>query len=232
VTKKIDKLVNTSSAVMQQRVEPKTSLDDFPTPPWATRALCEWMLSKGKDLKTMSVREPAANRGHMVKPLCEYFEKVDASDIHDYGYGYPVKNYLTDETFSDINFTITNPPFILAREFAQKALRTSTDGVAIIVRLAFIEGKDRFYNLFKDNPPSYLLQFVERVGMVKGTIIKDTGSATAYCWLVWFKDDTSTETKINWIEPCKVSLEKDDDYPTVPTSSPELSTFNQLFEEE
>jgi hypothetical protein len=34
---------NRSSAVMQQRSEPHDSLDDFPTPPWATRALCEFL---------------------------------------------------------------------------------------------------------------------------------------------------------------------------------------------
>ncbi len=34
---------NRSSAVMQQRSEPHDSLDDFPTPPWATRALCEYI---------------------------------------------------------------------------------------------------------------------------------------------------------------------------------------------
>jgi hypothetical protein len=32
---------NTSHAVMAQRSEAKDSLDDFPTPPWATRALIE-----------------------------------------------------------------------------------------------------------------------------------------------------------------------------------------------
>ena len=37
---------NRSSAVMQQRKEPHDSLDDFPTPPWATRALCE-VIAKG-----------------------------------------------------------------------------------------------------------------------------------------------------------------------------------------
>ena len=35
---------NTSHAVMAQRVEPKDSADDFPTPPWATRALVEHVL--------------------------------------------------------------------------------------------------------------------------------------------------------------------------------------------
>ena len=30
---------NVSTAVMQRRIEPHDSLDFFPTPPWATRAL-------------------------------------------------------------------------------------------------------------------------------------------------------------------------------------------------
>lgn len=38
---------NTSTAVMQRRVEAHDSLDDFPTPPWATRALCEWLEAQG-----------------------------------------------------------------------------------------------------------------------------------------------------------------------------------------
>lgn len=38
---------NRSTAVMQRRVEPLDSLDDFPTPPWATRALCEWLEKPG-----------------------------------------------------------------------------------------------------------------------------------------------------------------------------------------
>jgi hypothetical protein len=44
---------NRSSAVMQQRSEPHDSLDDFPTPPWATRALCVW-LSKYHELRKQS----------------------------------------------------------------------------------------------------------------------------------------------------------------------------------
>jgi hypothetical protein len=55
---------------MQQRSEPHDSLDDFPTPPWATRALCEWLRDFHEEqMHTMNVREPAANRGHMVKVL-------------------------------------------------------------------------------------------------------------------------------------------------------------------
>ena len=35
---------NTSHAVMAQRIEAADSPDDFPTPPWATRALIEHVL--------------------------------------------------------------------------------------------------------------------------------------------------------------------------------------------
>ena len=76
---------NRSSAVMQQRSEPHDSLDDFPTPPWATRALCEWLVAnwcqERSDWASFTCREPAANRGHMVRPLREYFGQVLASDL-------------------------------------------------------------------------------------------------------------------------------------------------------
>jgi hypothetical protein len=76
-----------STAVMQRRVEPRDSLDDFPTPPWATRAICEQLMQREFITPAMSVREPCANRGYMARPLSECFADVEASDIHDYGVG-------------------------------------------------------------------------------------------------------------------------------------------------
>lgn len=42
---------NTSSAVMAQRSEPHDSLDDFPTPPWATRALIKRVIWPNSDVQ-------------------------------------------------------------------------------------------------------------------------------------------------------------------------------------
>ena len=201
---------NTSSAVMQQRSEPHDSLDDFPTPPWATRALCERLQTMGAiDLYTC--REPAANRGHMVRPLSEYFASVEASDIHDYGAGYPVQDYLFGPPPAPVDWTITNPPFRLAEQFIQRAFQTSTDGVAVIVRSAFLEGVGRHKNLFKLNPPSLILQFTERVVMHKGKLSEKGSTATAYCWLVWQMGETGT--RFDWIAPCRKRLERPGDYP-------------------
>lgn len=205
---------NRSSAVMQQRSEPHDSLDDFPTPPWATRALCEWLVGQGHDLGNQSCREPAANRGHMVRPLGESFGAVLPSDVHDYGADYPIRDYLfgplSDLSFTD--WTITNPPFKLAEQFIQRALDLSAIGVAVILRSAFLESVGRFERLFSTRPPSDVLQFVERVPMVKGQLDSAASSATAYAWLVW-RGYAPTGTALHWIAPCRKRLERPDDYP-------------------
>jgi len=207
---------NTSSAVMQQRSEPHSSLDDFPTPPWATRALCEWLKNPIDEMlgidsvEWQTCCEPAANRGHMVKPLREYFKTVYASDIFDYGAGFPQGDYLFDPQ-PIVNWTITNPPFRLAEQFIERALKHSRLGVALIVRSAFLEGIGRYNNLFSTRPPSDILQFSERVVMHKGKLSAKGSTATAYCWLVWRRG--GSHTRFHWIPPCRKRLEKPGDYP-------------------
>jgi len=205
---------NKSSAVMQQDNEPHDSLGDFPTPPWATRALCEWIAACGYDLPSMSCREPAANRGHMVKPLDEYFGEVWASDIHDYGAGFAVQDYLFGaDPVGVVGWTITNPPFRLAQQFITQARNTSRHGVAMIVRTAFLEGGERYRELFKDAAPTSILQFSERVVMHKGKLSAKGSTATAYCWLVWRKNDRTGATAFNWIPPgTRKRLERASDY--------------------
>lgn len=201
---------NTSSAVMQQRSEPHDSLDDFPTPPWATRALCEWLVhQQSQPLDMFRCREPAANRGHMVSPLREYFKIVEAADVHDYGSGFPVKDYLFGIDPPTVDWTITNPPFRLAEQFIERALATSIQGVAMIVRSAFLEGIGRYDRLFSQTPPSHVRQFSERVVMHKGKLSADGSTATAYCWLVWMGGH---HTSFSWFPPCRKRLERAEDY--------------------
>lgn len=205
---------NRSSAVMQQRHEPHDSLDDFPTPPWATRALLEFLRSLGFQL-TGSVREPAANRGHMVKPLSEVFDRVMASDVHDYGVGFEVLDYLFGPDPDPVGWTITNPPFRLAEQFIARMRRTSRVGCAVIVRSAFLEGVGRYDRLFRDNPPSHILQFSERVVMQRGKLSADGSSATAYSWLIWLPElDLDGGPRSHWVPPCRKRLERPGDYPS------------------
>lgn len=199
---------------MQQRSEPHDSLDDFPTPPWATRALCEWLRKRQLfPLDTLTCREPAANRGHMVKPLGEYFGAVLCSDVHDYGAGFRVRDYLFGpiEHLDRTDFTISNPPFRLAEQFIERACAMSKLGVAMLVRAAFLEGQGRYERLFSKNPPSHVLQFTERVVMHKGRLAPEGSTATAYAWLVWLEGDPDL-TRFEWIAPCRKRLERAEDY--------------------
>jgi hypothetical protein len=148
----------------------------------------------------------------MVKPLRGTFSDVYASDIFDYGAGFSVADYLFGPKPEQVDWTITNPPFRLAEQFIERALATSREGVAVIVRSAFLEGVGRYRGLFKINPPSIVLQFSERVVMHKGKLSAKGSTATAYCWIVW-KHLHSGPTQLGWIPPCRKMLEFDGDYP-------------------
>lgn len=209
---------NTSHAVMAQRVEARDSLDDFPTPPWATRALIEHVIGADQQLKRLSCLEPACGAGHMAKVLEEYFGEVWSGDIYDYGYG-QVRDFLRTPTpAGEVDWVVTNPPFRHAEEFARKGLNIARLGVAILTRTVFIESVGRYERLFKSNPPTYFAQFTERVPMVKGRLDRKASTATGYCWLVWLKASKTTATQVAWIPPCRKKLERAADYdlPKVP----------------
>lgn len=212
---------NTSSAVMSQRVEAHDSLDDFPTQPWATRALIEHVIQpqSKRHLREMTCWEPACNRGHMAKPLRDAFGGVYCTDVHHYGWDGTdaVLDFLWPGTIPPdgerVDWVITNPPFRLAEEFIRKGLLVSRQGVAVIVRTAFLESVGRYKDLFSVNPPSIVAQFTERVPMVKGRLTATGSTATAYCWLIWDRDQFATQFR--WIPPCRRQLERPGDYPDI-----------------
>ena len=171
--------------------EARDSLDDFPTPPWATRALIEHVIGDKLPLVNMVRLESACGVGHMGKVLREYFAEVRCSDVHDYGYG-EVCDYLAlpYETNS-CDWVITNPPFRLGEQFVLRSLKVARKGVAILARTVFIESVGRYENIFHHTPPTKFAQFTERVPMVKGRLDKKASTATGYGWLVWEKNEPS-----------------------------------------
>jgi hypothetical protein len=223
---------NTSSAVMQQRQEARDSLDDFPTPPWATRALIEKVIepilypSAFQPLGAMTCWEPACNRGFMARPLKEYFRSVHCSDVHDYEW--EGQDRVCDFLFPGsepphiaahgVDWIITNPPFRLAEEFIFRALAIAKHGVAIIQRVAFLEGQDRYERLYSKRPPQLVAQFAERVPMNRGTCYHTNSTATAYAWMVWTTNPVWSRTQLTWIPVCREQLERPGDYmkPPVP----------------
>jgi len=204
---------NKTHAVMAQRIEAKDSPDDFPTPPWATRALIEHILDSRAALSSQSCLEPACGAGHMVRVLKEYFGAVQYSDAHDYGYG-PVRDFLTYPFgVGSVDWVITNPPFRLSEEFVIRATKIARKGVAILARTVFIESVGRYRRIFSLSPPTKFAQFTERVPMVKGRLDGNATTATSYAWLVWENARSRSAPRLMWVPPCRRQLEREDDYP-------------------
>lgn len=197
-------------AVMSERKSSKGELDIFPTPPWATRALREWM--DRQRISFGSVLEPAAGYGHMAKPLREYFHHVETADIYPHTPSlHKIADYLTED-FLTPDWTITNPPFKLAEEFYLRASERSRIGCAMLVRTSFLEGEGRYKRLFSVRPPTDVLQFVERVPMAKDRLDPKLSTATAYCWIVYNRFDNRSGTRLHWIPKCRPDLERKGDY--------------------
>lgn len=205
-------------AVMQNRRDPVDSLDFFPTPPWATRALCEIVLPRMEiTLARKSVWEPACGEGHMAAVLEEYASVVHATDVHGYGYsGCALGSFVGEGADvapspalpGGVYAVITNPPFNLAAEFVRRAL-SEAEVVAMLVRSAWLEGGDRFRTIFNPHPPTMIAQFCERVPMVKGRWDPGATTATSYAWVVWAH---LAQTRFMWIPPGqRKTLTRDDD---------------------
>ena len=228
------KAQNTSHAVMAQRLEPPDSLDFFPTPPWATRGLIEHVL-KPLSLAYPNERvcDPAAGKGHMVRPLAEFFSEVLASDIFDYGMGYEVFDFLSLENslgmeawpFDMPDWIIANPPFGPAANprftrFTEIAERLARIGVAMFGRIQALESEGRYKRIYRAFGGHVLwAQHVERVPLVEGRYDPKASSASAYGWLLVLNQKHGFMNTLPvpsiptvFIPPCRKSLERQGDF--------------------
>ena len=128
---------NTSHAVMAQRAELRNSLDDFPTPPWASRALVEHVIVSKDKLGSMTCLEPACGRGHMSVALAQYFREVASFDVFDYGFGGVADFFKANHTDQSFDWVITNPPFRLGEEFIRRSMAIARCGVAMLTPAPF-----------------------------------------------------------------------------------------------
>lgn len=209
-------LINGARSLMGSRVEADDSLDYFPTPPWATRALIEKVLpqiGRRGDFSKQASWEPACGEGHIAAVLSEYAGSVAASDIFDHGYG-DVADFLNlPETKTPVaDWIITNPPFnALAEKFVLRSIDLARIGVAMFLRLQWLESVGRYERIFQPHPPKIIAQFAERVPLHKGRWEPEGDTATAYLWIVWLKGHEGG-TQFFWIPPgCREALTKPDD---------------------
>ena len=117
---------------------------------------------------------------------------ICASDIKDRGYENNMinslqygKDFLMDDYEDtlplEIDYIIMNPPYSLIEPFVMKSLSIAKKGILMLGRLQFLEGKGRYENILKDNPPTDVYIYVDRIKCYKNGDESDrTSSAQAY----------------------------------------------------
>lgn len=196
-----------SRAVIEQRArgeieeDPQRALwrklEFFPTPPWAARATAHML--KNFDPYARFIAEPACGQGHFAEPLKEFFSGVLASDVHDYGYGV-VNDFLVTPDVGNADWVVTNPPFPEAQNFAEIGLRLAKRGVALLVRLSFLETIGRYDILF-GWPASLVVVFSERVPMILGEWDPEADTLTSYCVVVWEREPRVRRPELDAFPP-------------------------------
>ena len=164
--------------------------DFFPTPAWATHALID------NEKFTGEIWESACGDGAMSEVLKTTGETIISSDLYDRGYGESNIDFLhVNRSTANI---ITNPPYNAAEGFVQSGLQSANNKFALLLRLAFLEGKKRQQTIFTKSPPSRVWVFSERITFYpKGAERKGSGT-TAYAWFVWDKDALGN-TELCWL---------------------------------
>lgn len=141
-----------------------------------------------------NIWECACGEGHISKVLETHGYDVTSTDLVNRGYGVGGIDFLTttEQWNGDI---ITNPPYSMAKEFVEHAMKLIVDGhkVAMFLKLTFLEGQAR-KPLFDKYPPKTIWVSTSRLGCAKNGEFKTdkngnlkADSAVCYCWFIWEK---------------------------------------------
>lgn len=198
----------------------RDALDYYATP---TKEVENILYNLHLDFNNATILEPCVGGGHMLKAILDYCtdlaswnsipKKIIATDIKNRGAGeyckynekqlvfdYELDFFADDYPYNSVDYIIMNPPYSTIEPFTIRALEIAEKGVLMLARLQFLEGKGRYENILKDNPPTDVYIYVDRIKCYKnGDFSQTESSAQAYAWFYWNKEKENKETKLHWI---------------------------------
>lgn len=161
-------------------------MDNYPTPDIAVLSLLKEETFDGV------VWEPACGSGNIAR----HFPGCVATDIrHDHIYGEKGIDFLKE--YRSVDHIITNPPYRLAQDFVEHALSCASGKVAMLCKLAFLEGYSR-YSLFQENPVRTVYVFSKRLPLTKEGDTRKQSSMIPFAWFVW-ENGYKGKTVLEWI---------------------------------
>lgn len=148
------------------------------------------------------ILEPFCGSGTMAEVIAQAGHKVAAYDIVDRGYGAVCDFFDLDVPEHQYDI-ITNPPYNdYLPQIVTKCIRLAKTKVAILLPLRYLSGKARYNELFKEQPPSKVYVYQDRICIAKNADFEkysDAGSnMEIYAWYVWDKAYQG-ETILRWI---------------------------------
>jgi hypothetical protein len=141
------------------------------------------------------IHDPCCGMGTIPKVLCG-----TGSDIVDRGYGYPQRDFLSDETVYDN--IVTNPPYGIAQQIIEHALKTTKRRVAALVQVKFLASQKR-HRLFTRDETERVIMLSRRPSMPPGRLLLEHGEeirgngSLDFCWVIWDRSNASS-TVIDW----------------------------------
>jgi hypothetical protein len=147
----------------------RVAFDQYETPEWVTEALIPYLPKKAV------IWEPACGSGKMSKALGAYH----STDIQ------AGEDFFTQERPFRVNAIITNPPYSVATEFIERALKLTRENgglVAMLLRTDFDHAKSRRH-LFAEN-----IAFTRKIVLTKRIQwFEDSKSSPSFnhAWFMW-----------------------------------------------
>lgn len=166
---------------------------------------------KNPDLKIL---EPSAGEGVLVDRFYELTgNKMDAYDLIARRDDIIEQDYFTTDFSNKYDVILTNPPYLKdtaktttgLADYILKALKEVKVGGTVIMFLKtlHLESKVRYEKIFKNNPPSKLYIYSDRISCYKNNDTSLPQGAISYTVFMWCnkKEDGSfdRDTKLDWI---------------------------------
>ena len=178
-----------------KRSENKDSADLYSTPKIALDAIKDLLIEDINNVKKdeVDILEPCAGIGAISEWLIDAMEDynhdnpktvlVHDNELHNYGYG---TTHQEDFLGADINLgeydlIVTNPPYNRAMQFIFKGFEHAPVQWHLL-RLSFLEGQERYKELFNMGFLSDVYIFSYRISCPKGVNMEDSPNSVSYAW--------------------------------------------------
>jgi ParB-like chromosome segregation protein Spo0J len=145
--------------------------------------------------------EPACGDGAISKVLLDAGYDVISTDLIDRGFGEGGVDFLK-QTAKRCGCIITNPPFKDDDAFALQAIALKVRKFALLCRLTWLEGGERYRKLFSYGMLARVWVFCDRQTLWFGddAFPETDGGMTAYAWFVFETDrDRKAPVALGWL---------------------------------